>query len=400
MKSGFILSTCLVFACVAFPAQLANPKSVGMDPLRLAAIPERMKQFVDSGATAGIVTLVARHGKIVALDAVGYADIERKDPMRTNSLFRIASLTKPITCAAIMILVDEGEISLIDPIEKYLPGYKGLKLNPCGSLSGYNCASVDPARAIDIEDLMVHTSGLPGSVDYPDDKPPASLADLVNLGSKEHLLFEPGAAWDYSNLGYDILGRIVEIVSGHPFDQFLADRIFKPLGMNETWFFVPPAEQSRVASLYKPENGKLVRVDAPLHQSGIPSPAGGLVSSATDIFRFNEMMRNKGSFDGRRILSKAAVESMITSHTGDIPSGWAPGVGHGYGYEVVRDAAGIFRYNSIGSFVKGGAYRTYESVDPARDLVCVLMMQRSSSDGDVAQEINVFLAMAAAAVED
>jgi CubicO group peptidase (beta-lactamase class C family) len=215
------------------------------------------------------------------------------------------------------------------------------------------------------------------------------------------LLFEPGTQWNYSNIGIDILGRIVEIVAKQSFDQFLSERIFAPLGMKDTTFFVPAEKKDRMATLYTYTDGKLKRVDASWGTAAkIPSPAGGLVSTASDMLRFNEMMRNKGTLEGRRVLSSAAVELMTISHTGDMKAGWVPGVGHGFGYEVVRDTTGTFRYNSLGSYVKGGAYRTYEWVDPAKDLVGVIMMQRTNGGGDKAAEINAFVAMSAAAIEN
>jgi CubicO group peptidase (beta-lactamase class C family) len=276
-----------------------------------------------------------------------------------------------------------------------------LKLNPCGARLGYNCESTAPSRPINIEDLMTHTSGLPPSAEPGNAPTASSLAELVTAGAKTQLLFEPGAQWSYSNIGFDILGRIIEVVSGQSFDRFLSERIFEPLGMKDAYFFVPAEKRQRIAALYEYRDAKLKRVgaDEAAQRTQIPSPAGGLVSTADDLLRFNEMMRDKGSLSGRRVLSRAAVELMTTSHTGDIKAGWVPGVGHGFGYEVVRDTAGTFRYNSIGSYVKGGAYRTYEWVDPEKDLVGVILMQRTNGGGDVSDEINSFMAMSAAAIE-
>jgi len=366
----------------------------GMNRQKLAEIPVRMKEFVDAGTISGIVTILARHGKVVEFDAVGWRDLESHAPMQKDSLFRIASLTKPVTCAAVMQLVDEGRVSLIDPVEKFLPEYKGLKMNPCDGRAGANCAGVAPQRPINIEDLMTHTSGLVASADG------KTLAEQVEQGAKSELLFEPGTKWHYSNLGINILGRIVEIVSHKPFDRFLKERIFDPLGMADTGFVVAPEERGRMATLYNFSSGKPVRVEAQWGAPGsIPSPAGGLISTASDMLRFNQMMRNKGELEGQRVLSRAAVELMTISHTGDMPAGWVTGVGHGFGYEVVREVRGMFRYNSIGTFVKGGAYRTYEFVDPSRDLVGVIMMQRTNGGGDSSDETNAFIALGTAAIE-
>jgi CubicO group peptidase (beta-lactamase class C family) len=394
VRSGIF---CLISLAVAL--QAADPAGAGMDAARLARIPARMKEFVDEGKAAGIVTLVARHGRIAGLEAVGWQEIETKKPMRVDSIFRIASLTKPVTCAGIMVLVDEGRISLLDPVENYLPEFKGQKANVCAGVK-YNCATSTPARPINVMDLMTHTSGLPGG--FPESAvKPATLAEEVAGAGKLTLLFEPGTAWNYSNVGYATLGRIIEVVSKMPYDRFIAARIFEPLGMKDSSFFVDDAKRDRIAAVYTDQKGVLKRAASVEAESGprIPAPQGGILSTAMDMFRFNQMMLNKGTLDGHRVLSAAAVEAMTMSMTGDLKSGFAPGVGHGFGYEVVREPVGTYRYNSLGSFVKGGAYRTYEFVDPAKDLVGVFMMQRTNGGGDVADEINVFAAMAAAAIE-
>ena len=373
-----------------------DPEAAGMNPARLAQVPIRMQEFVSAGKTAGVVTLVARHGHVASLEAVGYQNLESKTAMRTDTIFRLASVTKPVTSAGIMILVDEGRLSLIDPAEKFLPEFKGLKLNPCGTRAGYNCELVTPSRPINIRDLMTHTSGLPGGVTG-GGAPPATLAERVAAVREATLLFEPGTAWNYSNIGIAALGRIIEVVTGQPYDRFLAERIFQPLAMKDTFFFVPPDKANRIASVYRYETDGLHLV--PMAPPKFPAPEGGLFSTAGDMARFHQMLLNKGTLDGQRILSTAAVEAMTTSQTGSMKAGFAPGVGHGFGFEVVRETLGTFRYNSIGSFVKGGAYRTYGWVDPSKDLVGIIFMQRTNGGGDVADEINSFMAMAAAAIE-
>ncbi len=388
--------TLAALAADSFSIGKIDPEAAGMDPARLARIPVRMKEFVAAGKTAGVVTLVARHGHVASLEAVGYQDLETKTPMRTDTIFRLASVTKPVTCAGIMILVDEGRVSLIDPVEKFLPEFKGLKLNPCGTRAGYNCELVTPSRPINILDLMTHTSGLPGSAPG-GGTPPSTLAERVVAVHGVALLFEPGTAWNYSNIGIAALGRIIEVVTSQPYDRFLSERIFQPLAMKDTFFFVPPDKANRVASVYTYEENGLQFV--PMAPAKFPAPEGGLFSIAGDMARFHQMLLNKGTLDGQRILSAAAVEAMTTSQTGSIKAGFAPGVGHGFGFEVVRETLGTFRYNSIGSFVKGGAYRTYGWVDPAKDLVGIIFMQRTKGGGDVADEINSFMAMSVAAID-
>ena len=395
----FLSVSLLGFTASSVSLNHVDVKAAGMNPARIADIHQRMQDFVDRGKAAGIVTVLARHGHLASLDAVGYQDLESKAPMRTDTLFRIKSLTKPVTCIGIMTLVDEGRLSLIDPVEKYLPEFKGQKLNPCGERAGYACGLVAPHRPVNIEDLMKHTSGL--RAPESSDSPAASLAELVAKAARMPLLFEPGTRWDYSNIGYDTLGRIIEVVTGKPYDQYLYDTIFEPLGMQDTFFYVPQEKRARVASVYTDVNGTLKKADIrePLRGRDLPSPAGGLFSTAHDLLRLNEMMRDHGALDGKRVLSAAAVELMTTSLTGDLKAGWAPGMGHGLGWEVVRNPEGMYRYNSIGTFAKGGAYRTYEWVDPSKDLIGIILMQRTNGGGDVADEINAFMAMAAAAIE-
>lgn len=400
MKTTVLLAVACSMAALAagpFVIGKVDPAAAGMSAGRLAQIPVRMQEFVTAGKTAGVVTLVARHGHVASLDAVGYQDLESKTPMRTDTIFRLASVTKPVTCAGIMILVDEGRVSLIDPAEKYLPEFKNLKLNPCGTLAGYNCSTVTPSRPVNILDLMTHISGLPGSAPA-GGAPPATLAERVAAVSRATLLFEPGTAWNYSNIGIAALGRIIEVVTGEPYDRFLEERIFQPLEMKDTFFLVPPGKANRVASVYTYEPDGLKRV--PMAAPKFPAPEGGLFSTAGDMARFHQMLLDKGMLNGRRVLSAAAVEAMTTSYTGTMKAGFAPGVGHGFGFEVVREPLGTYRYNSIGSFVKGGAYRTYGWVDPAKDLVGIIFMQRTNGGGDVADEINRFMAMAAAAIEN
>jgi CubicO group peptidase (beta-lactamase class C family) len=384
-----------------FSTDKIDPAAAGMDPARLASIPLRLKEFVDSNKVAGIVTLVARHGYVANISAVGYRELEDKLPMKTDTIFRIMSMTKPITCAGVMILVDEGKISLLDPVEKYLPEFKDLKLNPCGTRVGYSCQLVAPTRPVTVLDLMTHTSGLGDGFGGRGGTaaPPSTLAQVVAGVERATLLFDPGTAWNYSNFGIATLGRVIEVVSKEPYERFMAERIFEPLGMKDTFFSLPADKQNRLAALYTYEPTRLQRVTR--NPFTYPSPDSGLMSTASDLARFSEMMLRKGTLSGARILSPAAVEAMTRSWTGEMKAGYAPGVGQGFGYEVVREALGTYRYTSIGSFEKAGAFRTYYWVDPAKDLVGIIMMQRTNGGAasDTADEINCFMAMATAAIE-
>ncbi len=390
-----------------FVPDKVDPARAGMSPALLARIPERMKRFVDSGKTAGVVTLVARHGQIASIDAVGYQDLERKIPMTPDTIFRIMSITKPVTCAGVMVLVDEGRLSLIDAVEKFVPEFKNLRVNPCGSRVGHNCELVAAERPITVFDLMTHTSGLTDSAGGGGRggaaQPRTRAEQVAARASQATLIFQPGSAWNYTNFGIAVLGRIIEVASGKPYDRFMKERILDPLDMKDTFFEIPPEKAARVATVYAYQDGKLQPAAlAPLQSGSIASPDSGLLSTARDLARFNQMMLNKGTLNGRRVLSAAAVEAMTASHTGEMKAGYAPGVGQGFGYEVVREPLGMYRYTAIGSFEKAGFYRTYVWADPAKDLVGIILMQRNTGGpaADLADEVNVFMAMAAAAIEN
>ncbi len=226
---------------------------------------------------------------------------------------------------------------------------------------------------------------------------PKTLAEEAAAIARLPLEFEPGTKWRYRTEGINIVGRIVEVVSGMPFERFVAQRIFAPLGMVDSAFFPDPAKASRIAAVYTDENGTLQPAGS--RDTLYPSPGAGMLSTAADMARFYQMMLDKGKFNGQRILSSASVETMTMVQTGDMQAGFAPGMGFGLGWGVVREPRGAFRLCSIGSYGHGGAYRTYGWVDPPKDLVTVIMLQRTNGGGDVADEINAFLAMAAAAIE-
>lgn len=401
----FLISSLAMAGDNNFVGDKTDPAAAGMNPGKLARIHARMQEFVDAGKTPGVVTLVMRHGHVASLDAVGYQDLDRKTPMKTDSIFHLMSITKPVTCAGIMALVDDGRLSLLDPVENFVPEFKGLRVNPCGSRVGHNCELVMPLRPITVLDLMTHTSGLgDGGGRGGAAAPPNSRTEMVaGNTSRATLLFQPGTAWNYSNFGIAVLGQIIEVVSGKTYDQFMAERFFEPLGMKDTFFDVPSGKAARVATIYTTVDGKLKPLNRPTPAGvRISSPDSGLLSTATDMARFNQMMLNKGILNGKRVLSAAATEAMTTSYTGDIPAGYAAGTGQGYGYEVVREALGMYRYTSIGTFEKAGVYRTYVWGDRAKDLVGVILMQRNTGGpaADLADEVNVFMAMAAAAIDE
>ncbi len=399
---AFLACTLPAHASDAFAPEKIDPAAAGMDPVLLARIPARMKMYIDDGRAAGFVTIVARHGHVAELEAVGYQDREAKVPMRTDTIFRIASMTKSFTAAGVLILVDEGRLALLDPVEQFLPEFKGIKVNPCGeSQTSQGCDPVNASRPVTVMDLLTHTSGLPGQ-SVPGPEPFKSLAERVSTSAHGTLLAQPGTKWIYSQIGYAALGRLIEVCSGKSYEQFLAERLFQPLGMKDTYFFLPAEKQGRLAVLYSLDaTGKLVRASrSPEPTVQIPAPEGGALTTASDMARFYQMLLNKGTLNGKRILSSAAVEAMTTNQTGDLKNvEFSPGLGMGLSFGVVKDVVGTFRYQSIGSFSKGGAFRTYGWGDPAKDMFGIILYQRTNGGGDTAPETNAFSILANAAIE-
>lgn len=370
----------LIVSLATTAALGGSPGKTGMDTSRLAEIPRRMEQFATSNHISGAVTLVARRGEIAALDAVGFSDIETKRKMRTDDLFWVASMTKPITAAAILILQDEGKLSVNDPVEKYLPEFKGQWM--VSTRSSSNMTLVRPPRAILIRDLLTHTSGLG---DVPAPRGTASLAELTMAYAREPLKFLPGSKWEYCNSGINTLGRIVEVVSGSSFAEFLKERIFDPLDMDDTTFWPNARQAKRVAKSYQPGTNGPALVEAEIFFMKGPMsdrrrtafPSGGLFSTAEDIAQFYFMMLNKGAWRGKKILSPEAVAELTRTQTGDIKTGFVDGMSFGYGFAVVKEPKGITRMVSPGTFGHGGAYGTQVWADPKKDLIVILMIQRS-----------------------
>jgi len=397
---------CLLLLPLAFQLLVAAPASIdpgraGMDAERLARIPARMKAFVDKGTIAGSVTLVTRRGAVAALDAVGYQDLETKRPMRADSIFQIMSMTKPVTAVGIMILMEEGRLGLGDPVEKHLPEFRGLWV--IESREGDKARNLKrPPRPITVRDLMTHTSGMAGG-------PPEGIRDLfttfhktlaeaVAIYSQQPLEFEPGTKWLYSNPGIATLGRIIEVIADQPYERFLEERIFRPLGMKDSFLFPPPDKHDRIASLYRLEEGKLKKSPADIYRKGArySMPEGGMYSTASDLAAFYQMMLNGGAYQGKRILSRASVETMTALHTGELTAGHSPGMGFGLAWEVVRQPLGMLRMMSIGSYGHGGAFGTHGWVDPKRELVGVFLVQRPGAN----EEKAAFQSMAAAAIAE
>jgi len=401
----------LVLFCAAL-LQAAPPiveaSKAGMDPERLARISARMKEYVDRGELAGVVTLVSRHGVTAALDAHGWADVSGKKPMKADSIFQIMSMTKPVCGTAIMMLVDEGKLALTDAVEKHLPEFRGQMM--VASRDGDTVTLKKPSRPMTVRDLMTHTSGLPGA------PPPGlrelyqrmdlTLADAVRIYSQMPLNFEPGTVWQYSNTGIATLGRLVEVASGMPFEKFLETRLFQPLGMKDSFIFPPADKLDRIVIVHQAKDGKLVDApatilggDSRLHRKGAKysAPEFGLHSTAQDLAAFYNMMRAGGMHQGKRLLSAASVKVATTMHTGDIKAGHLPGTGFGLTWEVTRVPMGMLNLMSIGSFGHGGAFGTHGWIDPEKDLVGVFLIQHTGLSSNAKQ---VFMGMAAAAIHE
>jgi CubicO group peptidase (beta-lactamase class C family) len=377
-------------------------EDVGLSTERLKRINALFQRAMDAKQISGAVSIVARRGRVAHFEAQGLMDIEAKTAMRKDAIFRIASMSKPITGVAIMMLVEEGAIRLTDPVSRFIPEFKDTKVAvqkssggppaaPGGAPRAPEIYTVPADRAITVRDLMTHTSGLQsggaGSREasrVAPRSPSESLATHIPRFGEAPLDFQPGTAWRYSALaGIDTLGRIVEVASGLTFDRFLQERIFMPLGMKDTTF-VPSADQMpRVVTLYNGggEAG-LRRTDTPgwLATKTLFSGGGGLWSTAEDYLQFAQMLVNGGELNGRRLLSPRTVELMATNHVGDLfrgTTGDAQGTGFGLTMDVVLDNVAANARKSTGSFGWGGAFGTYFWVDPKEKLVAVMMIQTS-----------------------
>jgi CubicO group peptidase (beta-lactamase class C family) len=373
----------------AFLAPLGDLSATEFDAEKLAAIRGTMQKFVDDAGpnqVAGAVLVVGSSQGVVLNEALGHQDSEAKLPMAKDSLFRIASMTKPITAMGIMILQDQGKLSVEDPVEKYLPEFKGQML--IDSRMGDKLVLKKPERPITLRDLLTHTSGLPGGF-------PAGLSDLyfkrnynlteaTAMQSQRPLEFAPGSKWAYCNAGIDTLGRIIEVVSGQPYEVFLGQHIFQPLGMKDTTPYPSEEQLKRLAGLYEFKEGKLSNVGyqliGPVKGARHPIPAGGLFSTGSDLARLYQMMLagpSTGTNTGRQILSPAAIQQMTSLQTGDLVCGFTPGMGFGFGWAVTKEPQGVHAMMSKGTYGHGGAFGTQGWLDPAKDLFVILLIQRT-----------------------
>lgn len=392
-----------------------RPESVGMSSERLGRINQMVEQKIKDGKLAGAITLVARRGKVVHFEAFGKADVEAGKPLKSDAIFRIYSMTKPLTTVAAMMLYEEGRFQLNDPLFWYLPEFKDVKVY------GGNGDLVKPKRPITIRDLMSHTSGLTYGAfgDTPVDRQyraanlldsNGNLADFVKKLSGLPLVFQPGERWNYS-VSTDVLGRLVEVLSGSSLDEFMRQRIFKPLGMSDTGFDVPAGKIDRFTVNYQWDNtGKRVISDHPAKSRyGRPasfySGGGGLVSTTSDYLRFCQMMLNGGALDGVRLLSPKSVQLMTMDHTANAQKPTegvqlGDGSGFGLGFRVITDAASNQRIGSDGTYDWGGLASTSFFIDPKEQLIGIIMTQKLPTDARLTVEFRTAVYQAIVASTD
>ena len=374
---------------------MAVPEEVGISTERLERIRPVMQDYVDKENLPGFLTVVARHGKIVHFETIGMRDVENKKPIEPDTIFRIYSMSKPITSVAVMMLYEEGKFQIDTPVSKFIPEFDNMKV--------YNEDQTEVSDAkgkITIKHLLTHTAGFtygwgknPVDERYKELKifetvmdltPSEKLANMVEKLGTIPLVHEPGEKWTYG-VSTDILGYLVEVVSGMPFEEFLQKRLFEPLGMADTGFSIPPEKQDRFAALYRPnkEDGIERIGDAPLANDELtffPSGGGGLVSTAADYMRFSQMLLNGGELDGTRILGKKTVELMRYPHHDN----W-----FGLGFSVVTYKEPPNILESQGNFSWGGAAATTFWIDPQEELVGLLMTQLLNNPYPFQQQFKV-----------
>ena len=387
------LAFLMAAAAPAAALERGKPADVGMSAERLERLSDALEGYVDDGDLAGSVTLVARRGRVVYFETFGNRDREAGSPMREDSIFRIASQSKAIVSVATMTLVEEGKLLLTDPVGKYLPEFLETTVAVGRDGGGYDV--VKAARPITVRDLLTHTSGYGYGNGIGEDRWAAAGQQGYYFADKNETIrdsvrriaglpahAQPGERWIY---GYntDILGALVEVVAGKPLDQVLRERIFEPLGMRDTEFYLSSSKRDRLTAVYSRQNDELVRAPTPGNAVGqgayVEGPrknfsgGAGLLSTAMDYARFLQMLLNGGELDGRRVLGRKTVELMTVSHLGSIA--YNPGQGFGLGFFVVEDVGARGWPGSTGEFGWGGAYHTTYWVDPREELVVVHLTQ-------------------------
>ncbi|WP_339898709.1 serine hydrolase domain-containing protein [Paraglaciecola polaris] len=394
-KINKILLASAMSALLAQPAyadiRVTNPKKVGMSEARLERIEPAMQAFVDQQKLAGTVTLVARKGKVVHLEAVGFSDREAKTDMAEDTIFRIYSMTKPITAVAALTLWEQGKFQMNDPVSKYLPELANLKVY--AGIDGDKMILEDTNKIMTIQQLFTHSAGFSyGFSQSPVDKlyqqsalfsGKTKRADLLTEVAKLPLNHQPGTKWNYS-IGTDIIGVLVERLSGQTLGEYFKQHIFNPLKMNDTGFYVPADKKDRLAQIYViNQQGQTVPMENEplgdyLSAPEIESGGGGLVSTIDDYYTFTQMLLNGGEYKGKRILGRKTVEYMRTNH---LPASLipfepsAPGEGYGLAMSVTVDEQGANTMGSKGDYGWAGAASTYFRIDPKEQMIIISMTQ-------------------------
>ncbi len=407
-----VLAVIVVVALMGLPlvagtVPAAKPEEVGLSSDRLKRIGEAVQRHIEANNVAGAVTLVARRGRIAHFEARGMTDLEAKKAMPKDGLFRLASMSKPITGVAIMMLVEEGKVRLSDPVSRFIPEFKALdkvavaKPGAPPAAPGAEAAFdvVPAARAITIADLLKHGSGLvsgglgaSAANRLAPRTPTDTLATYIPKLAAVPLDFQPGTLWRYSGLaGFDVLSRVVEVVSGQTFDVFLKQRLFDPLGMKDTAFFPAAGKESRLVTIYQttPQGlrpGNQTNAVSNVYFSG----AGGLMSTAEDYLQFAQMMLNEGQLNGRRFLGPRTVQLMTSNHTGDMVNGQfgrpAQGMGFGLSMQVVQDPVAANLRVSKGAYGWAGGSGVSFWVEPAEQIVSIYFVQ-GGSGGALRQDV-------------
>ena len=377
MNRPRFIAAAIFFACTILPG-FAHAAEPGNPAIRAA-----IKKFIDTQDISGAVTVVATKQRILAVDAIGLADLARKKPMEPGTLFWVASMTKPFTAVCILMLQDEGKLKLSDPVEKFIPEFAALK-TPTGR----------PAH-ITIEQILTHTSGL-GEGEGAAIKSAHTLRDLIPIYLASPMLYEPGERWRYTQSGINVAARIVEVSSGISFDEFVSRHLLKPLGMKHTTFYPRKKQRAHLATPYIRDKQTGTLTAAPYagygNQGQPPFGNGGLFSTGPDYARFCQMLLNGGTFRGKHYLSPAAFQQLTTVHTGELKTGFLQtdeygnrGMNYGWGIGVAILKAphpGVAEMLSPGTFGHGGAWGTQAWIDPVRGLAYILMVQHPGVNGD------------------
>jgi len=416
MKTAVLCA--LLLTVLSLPALTASPtakpEEVGLSSERLARINQMIERRIAAGDLAGAVTIVARKGRVVHHSAQGMMDLDSKKPMASSSMFRIASMTKPVIGVAVMMLVEEGKLHLNDPVSRYIPQFKDMKVampiatppqgGAGGRAGGAGTAprfyTVPAQRDVTIKDLLTHVSGLGSGpmgnsdIEKVARKDGETLADYIPRLGPTALEFQPGSRWTYSpGAGFETLGRVIEVASGTKLDQFFRTRIFDPLGMKDITFWPTDAQMPRVSTVYaRGANGltKTVMPNDTMSRNVYFRGSGGLYSTAEDYIPLGMMLANGGELNGKRLLSRKTVEMMSAAHVKDTLPGRPAGEGYGLSVRVVTDHAVRGTMLSDGTFGWTGAQGTHFFVDPREELVGVLMVQ--TSNGEIQREFEDLVA--------